>query len=204
MSDTATVVGATEALVIAPEIERPEEWLCELQSEVEAHPAVNHLLLSRLATVPFTRSDYKSFGLQHHALVGFFTRYMEILLVRAPRSDQKLWLAKVLVDEYGEGSDGDDHAELYRQFLVSTGMVAGEENETELCPEVWDFVREHLRLTREEPFLVGLGALGPATSGRSRRCSRTSFRDFVAPVSATPRSTTSCSTANRISITARG
>ncbi|MBM4014622.1 MAG: iron-containing redox enzyme family protein [Planctomycetes bacterium] len=136
-------------------------WLSALRAEVASHPAVNHLLLARLATGPYTKSDYKSFGLQHYALVGFFTRYMEVLLMRAPTSAEKLWLAKVLVNEYGEGSDGLDHTQLYRKFLTSAGTRVNEEFENELCPEAFAFVREHLRICREEPFLVGLGALGP-------------------------------------------
>ena len=136
-------------------------WLSELRREVESHPAVNHMLLARLATGPYTKSDYKNFGLQHYALVGFFTRYMEALLVRAPSSAEKLWLAKVLVNEYGEGSDGEDHPALYRRFLVGAGTRPLEEQETALCPEAFEFVREHLRICREENYLVGLGALGP-------------------------------------------
>ena len=60
-------------------------------------------------------------------MVGTFTRYMELLLLRAPSSSQKLWLAKVLVDEYGEGSEGDDHATLYLDYLRKLGVPEGEE-----------------------------------------------------------------------------
>lgn len=136
-------------------------FLAELRAEVAAHPGVNHPLLARLAQIPFTREDYRVMGLQHYALVGMFTTYMENLLVRGPDSDAKQWLAKVLVDEYGEGSDGKDHTTLYREFLSATGVTDGEDTATELHPSVTGFITEHLRLTREEPFLVGLGALGP-------------------------------------------
>jgi len=138
-----------------------EPWMLELQQMVESHPGVNHMMLARLATGPYTRTDYKTFGLQHYALVGFFTSYMETLLVRGPSSKEKLWLAKVLVDEYGEGSDGEDHTSLYLDFLRHAGAAEGEEHSTPLCVEAWEFVSEHLRICREEPFLVGLGALGP-------------------------------------------
>lgn len=136
-------------------------WLDDLRLEVERHPAVNHLLLARLATGPYTRRDYREFALQHYPLVGHFTRYMELLLLRAPSSEQKLWLAKVLVDEYGEGSEGEDHAQLYAHYLRALGVPDGAELTTTLCSAVWEFVGEHLRICREEPFLVGLGALGP-------------------------------------------
>ncbi len=136
-------------------------FLKRLRGEVESHTAVNHPLLARVAQVPFTREDYRIFGLQHYALVGNFTTYLEYLLLSAPDSDAKQWIAKVLVDEYGEGSDGKDHAELYREYLYTCGVVPGEEYETRLHKDVTGFIAEHLRICREEPFLVGLGAVGP-------------------------------------------
>ena len=144
-------------------LEAPGEtaWLQELQREVQAHPAVNHPLLSRVGRGRDPRAELRSFGLQHYALVGFFTTYMEQLLVRGESSRQKLWLAKVLVDEYGEGSEGEDHAALYRHFLRHAGAREGEESSTPLCAAAWEFVHAHLRLCSDEPFLVGLGALGP-------------------------------------------
>lgn len=136
-------------------------FLEELRRVVERHEAVNHPFLSRLSHVPFTREDYRVFGLQHYALVGTFTTYLELLLLKAPSSEQKTWIAKVLVDEYGEGSEGKDHAELYREFLRATGAGEGEELRTLLHGDVTGFIAEHLRICREEPFLVGLGAIGP-------------------------------------------
>jgi pyrroloquinoline-quinone synthase len=137
------------------------EFLRDLRREVEEHPAVNHVFLMRVGTTPFTREDYKVFGLNHYPLVGTFCRYMEHLLLRAPDSESKSWIAKVLVDEYGEGSDGEDHAHLYRKYLTACGVGPGEEDTEPLDPRVADFIREHLRIVTEEPFLVGLGALGP-------------------------------------------
>src|SRR5579871_3211501 len=137
------------------------DFLAALRREVESHTAVNHPLLCRVGQVPFTRQDYKVFGLQHYALVGNFTHYLEQLLLTAPDSQAKQWIAKVLVNEYGEGSDGKDHAELYRGFLACCGARPGEELETALHPAVTGFIEEHERICREEPFLVGLGALGP-------------------------------------------
>lgn len=136
-------------------------FLAELHHTIDQHPGVNHMFLARCATSPFTREDYKVFGMQHYPLVGLFTTYMENLLIRGPDSNCKSWIAKVLVDEYGEGSDGDDHAVLYRRYLEACGVGLDEENQVALDRRVVDFVRTHLRLVQEEPFLVGLGALGP-------------------------------------------
>ncbi len=136
-------------------------FLAALRVAVESHTAVNHPLLARVAHVPFTREDYKVFGLQHYPLVGTFTKYLEILLMRAPDSQAKQWIAKVLVNEYGEGSDNKDHAELYRGFLAACGAKPEEIEGTLLHKAIPAFIAEHLRVCREEPFLVGLGALGP-------------------------------------------
>ncbi len=139
----------------------PRAFLADVRRTIESHPGVNHPLLGRLAQVPFTREDYLVMGLQHYPLVGTFTTYLEHLLLRGPDSDSKQWIAKVLVDEYGEGSDGKDHAELYREYLASCGAAPGQELDTPLHHAIPSFIDEHLRIVTEEPFLVGLGALGP-------------------------------------------
>ena len=139
----------------------PSDWLLEIKTQVEMHPAVNHLLLARLATGQYSALDYKVFSLQHFALVGQFTLYMELLLLGAPSSEHKLWLAKVLVDEYGEGSDGEDHATLYSHYLRNVGATDEEMYSTPLASAIWEFVGVHLRLCRSGSYAAGLGALGP-------------------------------------------
>lgn len=139
-------------------------FMKRLRREIEEHPAVNHLFLNRCATSPFAREDYRVFGENHFPLVCVFTSYLERLLVRAPTSDAKLWLAKVLVDEYGEGSEGEDHATLYAHFLRSCGSTVARdhgERDGKVPGPALDFITEHRRIVNEEPFLVGLGAVGP-------------------------------------------
>ncbi len=145
----------------SPYHDDPRVFLARLRQEVRSHTAVNHPLLTRVAHVPFTREDFKVLGLQHYALVGMFTTYLERLLIIAPDSDAKQWLAKVLVDEYGEGSDGKDHTTLYREYLMHAGATVEDLQSTPLHADVTGFVREHLRICTKEPFLVGLGAVGP-------------------------------------------
>lgn len=142
-------------------VQSPKAFLAGLRQRVRSHTGVNHPMLARLAHVPFSREDYKVMGLQHYALVGMFTKYLERLLLIAPDSDAKQWIAKVLVDEYGEGSEGKDHAELYREYLAAAGAQEEQLLNTPLHLHVTEFIDEHLRLCTEEPFLVGLGAVGP-------------------------------------------
>lgn len=139
----------------------PRAFLDALREEVRTHPAVNHPFLAKLATHPYTREDYRIYGLQHYPLVHVFTRYLEHLLLLAPDGESRLWIAKVLVDEYGEGSEGKDHPTLYLQFLRSMGVDDAEVRRTPLSPTVTAFVADHLRLTRSGPFLYALGAVGP-------------------------------------------
>ena len=141
----------------------PDErvFFAQLRADVLAHLAVNHPLLARLACSPFVREDYRIFGLQYFVLVGSFPTYLEHLLLRAPSSDAKKWLATGLLAEYTTGPAEKDRVELYRQFLHATGSPSGEELETPLHDDVTGFIREHLRICRDEPFLVGLGAVGP-------------------------------------------
>lgn len=139
----------------------PRDFLKELRQAVESHMGVNHPMLGRVAHVPFTREDYLVMGLQHFPLVGTFTTYLELLLLRAPDSDAKQWIAKVLVDEYGEGSDDKDHAELYQEFLRACGASDEQMFSTLLHEDITGFIADHLHLCSEEPFLVGLGAVGP-------------------------------------------
>lgn len=147
---------------MSPSMTAARRFLADLRIEIEAHPGVNHLFLSRCATSPFAREDYRVFGENHYPLVCVFTSYLERLLVRAPGSDAKLWLAKVLVDEYGEGSAGADHAALYGRFLRACGSAVPDGHDAVTVPEpAFEFVREHRRIVTEEPFLVGLGAVGP-------------------------------------------
>jgi pyrroloquinoline-quinone synthase len=137
------------------------QFLADLREEIASHPGVGHSLLGRMRTDPRSREDFRVLAQQHFPLVGNFTRYMELLLLNAPDSEAKCWLAKVLVDEYGERSDGEDHAEHYKKFMHAAGVKPGEEDTVPLHPEVVNFIREHYRISMDEPFLVGLGALGP-------------------------------------------
>ena len=136
-------------------------FLQSLREEIRCHPGVGHSLLGRMLTDPRTRHDFRILASQHYPLVANFTTYMELLLLRAPSSEAKRWLAKVLVDEYGERSHGDDHAAAYRVFMHAAGVAPGCEADYPLHPEVVGFIREHYRICTQEPFLVGLGAVGP-------------------------------------------
>ncbi|HEU4584078.1 MAG TPA: iron-containing redox enzyme family protein [Polyangiaceae bacterium] len=142
-------------------ISSAQKFLADLREEIETHPAVNHLFLNRLATSPFSRQDYRVFAENHYPLVCVFTHYLERLLVRAPDSEAKLWLAKVLVDEYGEGSEGKDHSTMYARYLQAAGGDPERVRTQRVAPPAHAFISAHRRIVSERPFLEGLGAVGP-------------------------------------------
>ena len=133
------------------------DFLKQLRQEIEQHPAVRHDFLRTLSQGTFPRERYRVFVEHHYPLVCVFTSYMELLLLRAPDNQARLWLAKVLVDEYGGGSDGKDHPALYEAFVQATGAWgSGAVPEPALA-----YIETHQTLVRERPFLEGLGAIGP-------------------------------------------
>ncbi|HEX2676606.1 MAG TPA: iron-containing redox enzyme family protein [Polyangiales bacterium] len=136
-------------------------FLNDLRAEIAAHPGVNHLFLQRLCTSPMAKQDYRVFAEHHFPLVCAFTSYLELLLLRAPDSESRLWLAKVLVDEYGEGSEGKDHATLYAKFLDATGGSSERQRGARVTAPAREFIRSHQELVRTRSFLFGLGAIGP-------------------------------------------
>ncbi|MEO0478541.1 MAG: iron-containing redox enzyme family protein [Planctomycetota bacterium] len=137
-----------------------ERFLSDLDAELAAHRAVRHPLLDHFAhRAPV--GDFLRFGLHHRHVVERFTHYLELLLLRADDTRDKLWIAKVLVDEFGSGTGGQDHGSLYRSFLGSLGaddlmLAANPHSEA-----AQGFVREHERICGESAWLSALGALGP-------------------------------------------
>ena len=114
-------------------------FLAALHEEVSHHAGVGHSLLGRMEIDPKRREDFAIFSGQHYALVGTFTRYLELLLLGAPSSTAKIWLAKVLVDEYGERSDAQDHAAHYRTFMRACGWRDDQIEGITLHPAVTGF-----------------------------------------------------------------
>ena len=119
---------------------------------------------SRCATTPFrarglsrVRREPLSARLRLHELPR------EACSCARPSSESKLWLAKVLVDEYGEGSEAQDHATLYGRFLRACGQHESpiDRARAHVRRRRTRSFAQHRRIVTKEPFLVGLGAVGP-------------------------------------------
>jgi pyrroloquinoline quinone (PQQ) biosynthesis protein C len=142
----------------------PSDFVRQLQREVAEHPAVCHPFLAKVASRPMSRRAWLAFGQHLHPHVHFFIPYMEFLLLNTFDMNAKVLMAKILLDEYGEFSGSVSHPELFRRFIVAAGGEGADRSlfETPLDPATVEMVETHVRLCRDDPFLVGLGAIGPA------------------------------------------
>jgi len=138
-----------------------KEFIIHLQKEVEQHEAVHHPFLKRFSKGGLSTAQLKVFGLQHYQLVRIFVNYMTNLLPRIPDPDAGKLLRSVFDDEFGQYTIFRSHPALYRKFLKSFGLEDEDWGGVRLFPEVTSFIRLHMDITRDEDFLVGLGAIGP-------------------------------------------
>ncbi|HTL36874.1 MAG TPA: iron-containing redox enzyme family protein [Kofleriaceae bacterium] len=141
------------------------DFIKQLNEEVRAHPAIrNNSFLELVAKRKFSRKAWLAFAQQLYPHVHFFIPYMEELLLNTFDMNAKLIVAKILLDEYGEDAAGDSHPELFRQFVRACGGAEADASllTTKLQPETIDLVETHMRMCRDEHFLVGIGAIGQA------------------------------------------
>ncbi|MBA3502670.1 MAG: iron-containing redox enzyme family protein [Myxococcota bacterium] len=141
------------------------QFIKALNDEVRRHPAIHdNSFLKLVATKKFSKRAWLGFAQQLYPHVHFFIPYMEEMLLNTFDMNAKLIVAKILLDEYGEDAAGDSHPELFRQFVRACGGAEADASllTTKLQPETITLVETHMRLCRDEKFLVGLGAIGQA------------------------------------------
>ncbi|CAN5483745.1 iron-containing redox enzyme family protein [soil metagenome] len=141
-----------------------KQFLTALNEEVKAHPAVHHPFLEMVATRRFSKRAWLAFAQQLYPHVHFFIPYMEEMLLNTFDMNAKLIVAKILLDEYGEDAGGKSHPELFRRFLRACDGAEADAAlfATTLDQATIDLVETHMRLCRDEAFLVGMGAIGQA------------------------------------------
>ncbi len=87
---------------------------------------------------------------------------MTNLLPKIPDKDAADLFRVVFDDEFGQHTIFRSHPALYRNCLKALGLPDGAWGRVKPLPEVSQYLEAHLKLTREEDFLIGLGAVGPA------------------------------------------
>jgi pyrroloquinoline-quinone synthase len=116
-------------------------------------------------------TQIQNFGLQHYQLVRIFVNYMTNLLPKIPDRDAATLFRHVFDDEFGAVSGRPatagqatifrSHPALYRNFLRSLGLADEAWGRVRHLQEVSAYIEEHMAITRDEDFRIGLGAIGP-------------------------------------------
>jgi pyrroloquinoline quinone (PQQ) biosynthesis protein C len=140
------------------------QFITDLNEEVKRHPALNHSFLETVSSRPFSKRAWLGFAQQLYPHVHFFIPYMEELLLNTFDMNAKLIVAKILLDEYGEDAEGASHPELFRRFVRACGGAEADASllTQQLDPATVSLVETHMKLCRDEHFLVGLGVIGTA------------------------------------------
>jgi len=133
-----------------------------LEAEIVEHPAVSHPFLKQFAAAELSRGQLITFGLQHYQLVRIFVTYMTNLLPKFPGGHGKELLGPVFWDEFGQWTLFRSHVHLYQKFLKALGCSDEDWGRVPRLPETDGYIQTHLAITRDQPFLVGLGTIGPA------------------------------------------
>jgi pyrroloquinoline-quinone synthase len=139
----------------------PDEFVRELWTEVERHPAVAHPFLRRFAKGGLARWQIWGYASQHYQLVGSFTAYLEAITARTPDPEVRRLLRDILDDEYMRPQAFDrSHPALYRRFMRGVGFEEGAWDRVPVLPATRAFIATHLDMTFRS-WLEALGAIGP-------------------------------------------
>ncbi len=139
-----------------------QTFIRSLEEEILHHEAVHHPFLKRFASENLTLAQVQTFGLQHYQLVKIFVNYMTNLLPKIPDGDASDLFRTVFDDEFGQHTIFRSHPALYRNCLKGLGLPDEAWGSVKQLPGTVRYIEAHLHLTREEDFLFGLGAVGPA------------------------------------------
>ena len=145
-------------------------FLKNLRREVETHPAVNTPSWRESVPVHFPAKITKCSGCST-------THWLECLPTTwndywsTPQLDCKMLATKVLVDEYGEGSDGHDHAHMYRMYLTACGVQAEEKIACHCIQQWWISFAPTQKCAVDDPSWSVWAHWGPDMNGPFHVCS---------------------------------
>lgn len=140
---------------------KKEDFFEELRHEVFSHKAVNHPFLERFSKGGLTQEQVKTFAVHYYQHAKMFSHYIANIIPKIPHERDRMIMVKNLMDEYGNLNPEKTHPALFRKFLNALELKKSDWKKLKPIPEVTNFVDRLTFLTRHEPFLVGLGAVGP-------------------------------------------
>lgn len=132
-----------------------------LKNEIYSHKAVNHPFLERFSKGNLSEEQIKTFALHYYQHAKMFSHYIANIIPKIPHEWDRMSMVKNLMDEYGNLDPEKTHPALFRKFLKALGLEKKDWKKFKPIPEVTNFIDRLTMLTRHEPFLIGLGAVGP-------------------------------------------
>jgi len=138
-----------------------DDFLLQLKDEIFSHEAVNHPFLKKFSQGNLSEERIKIFALHYYRHAKMFSHYIANIIPRIPHEKDRMLMVKNLMDEYGNLSPEKTHPALFRKFLKGLGLKKEDWKKFKPIPEVTNFIDRLTMLTRYEPFLIGLGAVGP-------------------------------------------
>ncbi|MBI3584720.1 MAG: iron-containing redox enzyme family protein [Nitrospinae bacterium] len=138
-----------------------EDFLRLLKDEIFSHEAVNHPFLERFSKGSLSEEQVRTFALHYYQHAKMFSHYIANIIPKIPHEWDRMAMVKNLIDEYGNLNPDKTHPALFRKFLKALGLEKKDWKKFKPIPEVTNFVDRLTMLTRYEPFLIGLGAVGP-------------------------------------------
>jgi pyrroloquinoline-quinone synthase len=132
-----------------------------LKDEIFSHEAVNHPFLERFSKGGLNEEQVKTFALHYYQHAKMFSHYIANIIPKIPHEWDRMTMVKNLMDEYGNLNPEKTHPALFRKFLKALGLEKKDWKKFKPIPEVTNFIDRLTMLTRYEPFLIGLGAVGP-------------------------------------------
>lgn len=138
-----------------------DEFLEQLKRDVFSHEAVNHPFLERFSKGNLSEEQVKTFAIHYYRHAKMFSHYIANIIPKIPHEKDRIVMVKNLMEEYGNLNPEKTHPSLFRKFLSVLELKKADWKRFKPIPEVTNFVDRITMLTRYEPFLVGLGAVGP-------------------------------------------
>lgn len=99
---------------------QPRLFLTKLESEISAHPALNHSFLRRFGQDVLDRAQLTEFAIQHYMYSRFFVRNVAAVVSNVPDEHARSLLIQNMYEEVGEPFKQRERAYV---FLLEIGLV---------------------------------------------------------------------------------
>lgn len=135
--------------------------------EMEIQPRIAQVLdspfLQALAVASLSPQQLRAFATEYYAYALAFPKCLAEVAANAPDDESRYPLIENLWEEYGAGDPEANHRTLYKKFMRGLGISEAEYSTGTCLPATANHIDALVRLCRDQPYLVGFGALSVGT-----------------------------------------